>query len=198
LNYIHLQAPSASHGTATHHSPHSSLSRNGENSESITRLIELIRIQNETIHTLEKKIIASTDQSQSQALKATTMQKLEKDLSKAVSKVESEFLTTTKSVHSEFPKLVPKDREVCESKYGMELASIWKRNREVWCEDNSNSDLRSELICYPYHQAHKKLDGRAPDLICEATNFVVDFTKVEEVQDCFQPITFLLGRRGAF
>jgi hypothetical protein len=32
--------------------------------------------------------------------------------------------------------------------------------REVWCAADSNSDVDSELVCYPMHQHHKKLDGK--------------------------------------
>ena len=38
--------------------------------------------------------------------------------------------------------------------------------------------LHSQLTCYPYHQQHKILDGRGEDLFCEASNVVIDFSKV--------------------
>ena len=44
---------------------------------------------------------------------------------------------------------------------GMELVSEWKKNKEIWCEnekdsESENSDaLPSSLICYPYHQVRK-------------------------------------------
>lgn len=67
----------------------------------------------------------------------------------------------------------------CEQRYGLELADEWRKKEEIWCTGPSDDvAMKSELKCYPYHQAHKKLDGRGPDLFCEATNFVMDFSKV--------------------
>lgn len=69
----------------------------------------------------------------------------------------------------------------CERKYGLALVDEWRDNREIWC------DGAAQLICYPYHQAHKKLDGRQADLFCEATNFVVDFSKVSGTAGAHKP-----------
>ena len=68
----------------------------------------------------------------------------------------------------------------CENKYGMQLADLWAARREVWCQDTTtpNEADKSQLICYPYHQEHKKRDGRGPDMFCEATNMFIDFSKV--------------------
>ena len=68
----------------------------------------------------------------------------------------------------------------CENKYGMQLADLWATRREVWCQDTTtqNEAEKSQLVCYPYHQEHKKRDGRGPDMFCEATNMIIDFTKV--------------------
>ena len=64
----------------------------------------------------------------------------------------------------------------CENRYGVTLIEHWSKAEEIWCsDDGANSVLR----CYPYHQKHKQLDGRGPDLFCEATNFVIDFSKVK-------------------
>lgn len=61
----------------------------------------------------------------------------------------------------------------CEQRYGMLLVQEWKRNKEVWCDSP-----QSQLVCYPYHQIHKRTDGKPPDMFCEATNFIIDFSKV--------------------
>ena len=68
----------------------------------------------------------------------------------------------------------------CENRYGMALINEWIQNRQEWCvsDESLSADMKSELVCFPYHQVHKKLDGRGADLICEATNFFVDFSKV--------------------
>jgi len=74
--------------------------------------------------------------------------------------------------------------EQCEQRYGMELVDTWRKNEQIWCASgDQDPKLKSELKCYPYHQAHKKLDRRGPDLVCEATNFVIDFDKVSSL--CF-------------
>lgn len=135
--------------------------RSAASQESFDRLIELVKIQNETINTLEQKLM-SPDSGGSPFTPVVQVREI----------------TKTVVQKSEFPTLISKDRQACEARYGMDLASIWKKNEEIWCEDTSNSELRSQLKCYPYHQAHKKLDGRTADLICEAYNFVVDFSKV--------------------
>jgi hypothetical protein len=185
VHFLHLQSPISS-SISLQHSPHSSLSRGG-NSESINKLIELIRIQNETIFTLENKLNSATHLVSSPVTKDIPLPLLNKEISKTV--------TNLQSVSN--AEIVPKARQECEAKYGMDLASIWKKNGEVWCEDKGNSDpaLKSELKCYPYHQAHKKLDGRGPDLICEATNFVIDFTKVSYLPrsfQCFFPLFIII------
>ena len=62
--------------------------------------------------------------------------------------------------------------------------NIWKKNKESWCENshaaaNHPNDLPpASITCYPYHQAHKKLDGRPADVFCEGRNILIDFRKV--------------------
>ena len=35
----------------------------------------------------------------------------------------------------------------------MELVDVWKKGAEVWCDnEDSDSHIKSKLICYPYHQ----------------------------------------------
>lgn len=68
--------------------------------------------------------------------------------------------------------------ESCEKRYGLSLIDSWRRNEQKWCSTKSTSSLESTLKCYPYHQQHKKLDGRGADLFCTAENFFIDFSKV--------------------
>jgi hypothetical protein len=156
------------HSDALPSSKSLSVSR-GAPAESINRLIDLVRIQNVTIHALEEKIGQLSDSSTEKAA-----------VGKGISLVNSDSSKVECTSRGEFRSLIAKDREVCEAKYGMELASIWKKNEEIWCSDDNNKEeeMKSQLKCYPYHQAHKKLDGRSPDLICEADNFMIDFSKV--------------------
>eukprot|EP01033_Poteriospumella_lacustris_P004587 gene4587-3281_t len=68
----------------------------------------------------------------------------------------------------------------CEERFGLSLVGKWQENRQVWCQDNSASknSQPSELVCYRYHQHHKKREGQGPDMFCVATNFVIDFSKI--------------------
>ena len=76
-----------------------------------------------------------------------------------------------------------KYEDFCEKRYGLQLVDLWAKSEESWCNTNINSKFQSELKCYPYHQEHKKLDGRGPDIFCEATNFFIDFSKVHGSRD---------------
>jgi len=66
----------------------------------------------------------------------------------------------------------------CEKRYGLELIHEWRKSRQVFCSSEGGhlSAAKSELVCYPYKQAHKSY---AEDIFCEATNFVVDFSKIK-------------------
>jgi hypothetical protein len=167
------------HSEALPSSKSLSVSR-GAPAESINRLIDLVRIQNLTIHALEEKIGQLSDSS-------TTDHTF---VAREISLVKSDSTKVECTSNNDFQSFITKDRETCETKYGMELASIWKKNEEIWCTDDDSKDeeSKSQLKCYPYHQAHKKLDGRGPDLICEATNFMIDFSKV-----CVSLLDFLVS-----
>jgi hypothetical protein len=123
-----------------------------------SKLFHLIRLQNATIHELERKLAKLTEDS------------IVSNTSDAILRSEHESPTT--SMHRSFvPQL---EAEIdCEQRYGLDLVEAWRKKKEVWCASTTSS-----LTCYPYHQAHKKLDGRGPDLFCEATNFFIDFSKV--------------------
>ena len=77
--------------------------------------------------------------------------------------------------------------EMCERRFGINLIDKWKQSEETWCSSSSNNsndkNMKSELKCYPYHQEHKKLDGRGPDMFCVASNFIMDFSKIKGAND---------------
>ena len=101
----------------------------------------------------------------------------------------------------------------CEAKFGTSLIDNWRASQQVWCSSSSvgngisetdkntdhinemgshsnsspKSQTQSELRCYPYHQLHKQRDGRGPDMFCEATNFVIDFSKVHGLASGSKP-----------
>lgn len=67
----------------------------------------------------------------------------------------------------------------CDDRYGDGLVRKWRASRQVWCDTPaSEDDTTGSIVCYPYHQEHKKLDGRGPDIFCEAKNLFFDFSKV--------------------
>lgn len=71
----------------------------------------------------------------------------------------------------------------CSERYGRGLLNRWKSAKQEWCTaagtDSTPGGIPpSSLTCYPYHQQHKKLDGRPPDLFCEGRNIAIDFSKV--------------------
>lgn len=69
--------------------------------------------------------------------------------------------------------------EDCDNRYGIGLLNNWKATKQEWCSSKtSTSGIKSSLNCYPHQQLHKKRDGRGPDLICEGTNLLLDFTKI--------------------
>lgn len=188
----------------------------------IKSLLELVNVQNETIHTLEmhlKRMISKsgdktledaklieisdtiyklTRESEENRLKVAQCNnmssELEHNFDKELQRMKVDSISHTHCPDVHTPVSVQanpvglhshveprtKLEDQCEQRYGMELADIWGRNQEIWCADTAQpvAELRSELKCYPYHQAHKKLDGRGPDLVCEATNFVINFDAV--------------------
>jgi hypothetical protein len=71
----------------------------------------------------------------------------------------------------------------CSNRYGRGLLSHWKGTGQEWCSAPTSGNKFGDLppgsvTCYPYHQTHKKLDGRPPDMFCEGRNIAIDFTKV--------------------
>lgn len=147
-----------------------------------TQLLEIIRIQNETIIYLEtimkNNVDSSTNHSISQIHK--------------ISSLKSSSIMTLETVKPSIPIIsdtiipianrlaVPKTgfEEECNRRYGLELIDLWKSSKETWCSSQDDNTLDSHLECYPYHQEHKKKDGRGPDMFCIAKNFFIDFSKV--------------------
>ena len=214
---------------------HSSESQLTHDQYDVPALLELIKVQNETIHTFEihlKHSIASKGEKSIQDAKLIEIsdtvarlsreneenrhkaenchkfsEQLEHNFDVELQKMKVSVLshehcpepeqhnvpvvatdkTAIVSSHSVWPTSQLEDE--CEARYGLELVDRWRKNEEIWCESQSEeAEERSELKCYPYHQSHKKLDGRPADLICEATNFVIDFNKVVYITPYFSII----------
>ena len=169
---------------------------NYDHANTVKQMLEIIRVQNETINLLENVIshnhnvpklsdLVTTNHKQEESIR-----KLKNQLTELSQREHSTVDTPTNNLlpnsccdSSPFTALKGSSlQQDCDSRYGMKLIELWKRNKQVWCEDSdssaTNMDKRSRLVCYPYHQEHKKLDGRGPDIFCEATNFFIDFAKV--------------------
>ena len=160
-----------------HKSESSQVSDTDQNAEvRLLKLLKLAKEQNETITELWRKLPKHSD-SKTEVLLETIRLKDDEIARLRKKKVTAQnggvaALYTPPMSALEFD---------CENRYGMRLVENWRSNKQTWCQDSGesvSSDDFSELICYPYHQTHKKLDGRGPDLFCEAKNFYVDFSKV--------------------
>lgn len=153
----------------------------GPNDVSHHSLLQLIRLQNETISLMEKELVKQAKRAAT-GIEATAMDfihKRQEESAHVVKALEAVHAPHESSV--DFRKWPVSDMENdCEERFGLSLVGKWQENRQVWCQDDSASkDSRpSELVCYRYHQHHKKREGQGPDMFCVATNFVIDFSKV--------------------
>lgn len=148
----------------------------------VSKLLDLITLQNKTILLLqtqlskesakrdENKNILHENHLQSPLTKLTIEE--DKPIVRSIQENEIPTVSSSSSIITSH-ELNSKFESECDGKYGEAFISNWRDSKQIWCEDETSS-----LICYPYHQAHKKLDGRGPDLFCEARDFVIDFAKV--------------------
>jgi hypothetical protein len=135
----------------------------------ITSLSDLIRKKDLEIKKLKDEIDELAEYKKSKFSTVSSSPSLDASICNSTIRSGSNFVLSVKPTDLE---------QSCEERFGMKLIEEWKKSKETWCKDTQNSYLNSELTCYPYHQHHKKLDGRGPDVFCEATNFIIDFSKV--------------------
>ena len=114
------------------------------------------------------------------------LDKVEKELIKAKNIHNDDLNTNDKKLKINpnnllIPPLLPQESS-CENRYGLNLLENWKQTEEIWCKSNHENtkspSIQSTIKCFPYHQQHKKLDGRGPDMFCVAYNILIDFSKV--------------------
>jgi hypothetical protein len=185
----------------TQHTDQSHINRL-ENQYDIPSLLQLIRVQNETIHTLEqhlKRTIATKGDTTAEDAKlieiSDTIGRLSRENEENRRKVEhchnmshelehnfdielqQAKISALSSLHCPEPVHTnqvttvaavtggsssqqqldwptSKLEDECEARYGLELADLWRKNGEVWCASDAGAEVKSELKCYPYHQAH--------------------------------------------
>eukprot|EP01036_Dinobryon_divergens_P031482 gene31482-40884_t len=141
-------------------------------------LLKLISLQNETIATLERQIMNM------KVAIASSQISMDSKITEKIPIAEKNNLAVAKAAKKKSSSLLTDMEADCENRYGVTLIEQWSKAEEIWCSDGANSLLK----CYPYHQKHKQLDGRGPDLFCEATNFVIDFSKVHGEHSSMKPM----------
>ena len=144
------------------------------------RLLEVLKVQNATIHSLESMIDQSTSPRSPTDAKPQTATKASTDSSPLAIHPQRSNRTPSLETH---PHLLTNEQTECEARYGLQLIESWANSKQTWCSGNTTIDgveSLSELTCYPYHQKHKQTDGRGKDLFCEATNIFIDFSKVRK------------------
>lgn len=155
-------------------------------------LMQLIRLQNETISLMEKELVKNA-QSLTSHIQPETINLIHRKQAENAAILTSTVAEVTASSRSkagidDFREIDTSDMENdCEDRFGLSLVSKWRENRQIWCADSSRyKDTRggSELVCYRYHQHHKKREGQGVDVFCVAKNFVIDFSKVLGVLYC--------------
>jgi uncharacterized small protein (DUF1192 family) len=158
----------------------------------IERMIRVIRIQNETIHALTSHMNPKSNGPDVNSLLSIIQEKemriaaLSDEIQRTKENSQDKSISLPSpslgDSHSDSPRSVSYALDVppakleaeCESYYGMQLVDKWRQSEQVWCEPSEGATLQSSLTCYPYKQHHKS----SPDMFCEATNFVIDFSKV--------------------
>lgn len=166
----------------SHHS--SPLSLDGAASSDVSRLLGLVHAQNATIAELTVLIESSRKQSDSFSLldvirkKDTQLRELKEELVRATAANASLAKCPALSAATQLSQRPPTGMdEMCERLYGLTLVENWRSNAQTWCESGPKG-IGSKLVCFPYHQTHKRNDGRPPDMFCYATNVFIDFSKV--------------------
>lgn len=121
----------------------------------------LIHLQQKTIQLLRHQVIAAPNALQDEA----------RSNADVVSLLLETKAQTTKRVSFETS---------CDSHNGLQLAARWRNAEETWCSETypSSEEGAASLKCFPYSQFHRK----GKDVLCIASNFVVDFTKVHMVK----------------
>lgn len=134
--------------------------------KSCSHLTDIIHLQNDTISILEQIVQGSS------SIAATCKDSVDKLITRQD--------TSVAACSREETHYIQQSRidEFCNLRYGLDLVKRWKSTEEIWCQSSDIDSIKSDLKCYPYHQEHKKLDGRGQDMFCVATNFVIDFAKV--------------------
>ena len=102
-----------------------------------------------------------------------------KEIPAANANTKVQTVVVTSNTHEHL--LLPPDNDVdntCQAQYGLSVITKWKATKETWCYSDVDG-VEYRLDCYPYHQEHKRRNGKGKDMFCEARNVVIDFGKVK-------------------
>lgn len=152
----------------------------------------LIELQQNKIKELTEISLAQYDQLKRLKEVIVSYNKTTSSFSKSISSTSKEIVTPipTSSIPHSLNKIADLHTSFeieCENRYGLPLIDFWKAKKQTWCVNNQpirdieGNEITSELICYPYHQQHKKLSHDREDMFCVAKNVVIDFSKVNEL-----------------
>jgi hypothetical protein len=156
-----------------HNSPDISISSPGDET---FHLIQKLQQKDLEIKQLQQQLLTLKNQQLPFSSSSSTFSSSSTSISSSSSSLSSTYSLNIPdtSFHSE-----------CEARYGMKLIDEWKSKKQTWCQSSpsslsssssssSSGVPESSLICYPHIQKHKN----SPDLFCEATNFIIDFSKI--------------------
>lgn len=166
----------------------------------IERLMGIISTQNETLYALRR---ARREEGQTPEVdqlmaalssKDASIMRLKEQLREASSALEEQQRMSKNGLTFEMESTVAEKEnflavkpgyleEECESKYGLNLVENWRRSGETWCQTDAEAKVESSLSCYPFKQQHK----RDKDMFCEATNFIIDFSKISGMHGNSKP-----------
>lgn len=135
---------------------HDPISHKSDSSLDYTNLLQIIKAQNATIYALERSLDVPITERDIEV----------GDLSRSAKTIKTKLVQHEGQHDGQYLPALTDNEIDCEARYGMHLVSSWRNSKEVWCSDESLY-APSLLNCYPYHQQHKKRDGRGPDLFCE-------------------------------
>lgn len=149
------------------------ISKNDLNSKSTDEIIDFIAAKDMEIKRLNNVILEQKQLLDKQSNDIKRLSDLSQQLSSK--QINQKQISENMNNLSLIPLPLTNMEDMCDQRYGHGLLNGWKKSKQIWCDSNDHS---SNIVCYPYLQEHKKLDGRGEDMFCEATNLYIDFTKV--------------------
>jgi len=163
------------------HVPSTGPSISHDSAADIDRMVRLIQLQNETISALSSHVTSSGKADVNDLLqllkdKDAEIERLTAIAAHRPSQPSTHTPSVALSSQRSGPLSVPPStmEASCEARFGMQLVDDWRASKQEWCVTENGAPMESKLLCYPHKQHHKA----SPDMFCEATNFIIDFSKI--------------------